>query len=341
MRPADLLTPISIGSCRVGNRLFAAPMAGISDLPFRAILKSFGAGMTFSEMISTEAFVRGHEKTRGILRRSEHETPFGIQIFGGSPTNMAETARRLEAEGLCDLIDINAGCPVRKVMRSGAGAALIMDRERLFKIVRAVVDAVSLPVTVKLRACRTPGDTMGLDLIPRLFSLGARAVILHARCVSWNFTHPPSWDWIEAATTLGRPLVGNGGIFTPRDAVEMVNRTGCDGVMIARGYLGNPWIFREIRQLIETGVCTPVSLKERFDTMKSHVRMSLEVFGKRQGLLRMRKHLAWYVKGLPSNAEFRRKVNGVQDPEPLLREIEGYFTWLKEKTEKEKNGEET
>ena len=331
MTPQRLLTPIALGACRLSNRLIAAPMAGISDLPFRTILKSFGAGMTFSEMISTEAFVRGHEKTRGILKRAEGETPFGVQIFGGNPAAMAETARRLEAEGLCELIDINLGCPVKKVMRSGAGAALMREPERLFEVVRSVVGAVSLPVTVKLRACATPKDTAGLDLIPDLFSVGVRAVTVHARCVSWSFTHPPEWGWIEKAAALGRPLIGNGGVMSPEDAVKMAEQTGCDGVMIARGYLGRPWIFREIRQLIETGAWAPISLEERFATMRLHTRMSLETFGERQGILRMRKHLAWYVKGLPLNAEFRRGVNATHDPEQLFRAIDAYDDRLKRK----------
>ena len=170
---------------------------------------------------------------------------------------------------------------------------------------------------------------MGLDLIPDLFSLGIQAVTVHARCVSWNFSHPPEWAWIERAAGMGRPLFGNGGVLAPEDAVEMVERTGCDGIMIARGYLGRPWIFREIRQLVETGKWTPVTLEERFETMRAHLRLSLDVFGKRQGLLRMRKHLAWYAKGLPLNSEFRRKVNAIHDPEELSREIDGYYERLK------------
>lgn len=332
MSPSELLTPITIGSCRIPNRLLAAPMAGISDLPFRTILKSYGAGITFSEMISTEAFVRGHEKTRGILQRSEGEIPFGIQIFGGNPVAMAETARRLEAEGLCDLIDVNLGCPVKKVMRSGAGAALMMDKRRLFDVIKRVVDAVSLPVTAKLRACRTSDDMMGLDLIPDLFSLGVKAVTVHARCVSWSFSRPPEWRWIEEATSLGRPLIGNGGIFTPEDAVKMVIKTRCDGIMIARGYLGNPWIFRDIQRFIETGAWEPVPLEERFDTMKAHLRLSLQVFGERQGIFRMRKHIAWYVKGLPLNSEFRRRINELHDSSELFREMDRYFERLKKKS---------
>jgi len=328
---SDLLAPINIETCRIPNRLFAAPMAGISDLPFRSILKSFGAGLTFSEMISAEAFVRGHQKTRGILRRAKGETPFAVQIFGGNPVAMAETARRLEAEGLCDLIDINAGCPVKKVMRGGAGAALLGDRERFFEIVKRVVRAVSLPVTVKLRACRTPGDLDGLEVIPVLFDLGARGVFLHARCVSWNFTHPPEWAWIERAACLGRPLIGNGGIFAPEDAVAMISSTGCDGVMIARGYLGNPWIFRQVCQLVETGKWTPVSLGERFETMRRHLEMSLDVFGERQGILRMRKHLSWYVKGLAGNAGFRRRMNSLTRSGEVFSEIDRYFESLKER----------
>ncbi len=334
MNPSDLLTSLEIGSCRIPNRLIAAPMAGISDLPYRAILKSFGAGLTFSEMVSAEALVRGHRKTRGILQRAEGEDPFGIQIFGGNADSMAETARRLEAEGLCDLIDINLGCPVKKVMRSGAGAALMMDRERLFAVVEGVVGAVSLPVTVKLRACKTPGEMTGLDVIPGLFSLGVKAVSLHARCVSWSFSHPPEWSWIKAASFLGRPLIGNGGVSSPEDATEMFTKTGCDGVMIARGYLGNPWIFRQIRQLLEKGAYDPVSLDERFEVMKRHLNLSLEVFGERQGIFRMRKHLAWYVRGMPLNSEFRRRVNEIHLPMELFREMDNYHDMLKARSEK-------
>ncbi len=331
MTLSELLSPFSIGHCRVVSRVIAAPMAGITDLPFRTILKSCGAGLTFSEMVSVEALIRGHRKTYGILQRADGEVPFGIQLFGGNPDALAKAARQLEREQRCELIDINLGCPAKKVIRSGSGAALMREKQRLFMSVGKVVDAVSLPVTVKMRACDRPGDLRGVKLIPELFSRGIKAVFLHARCVSWNFSHPPEWKWIEMAVGMGRPIVGNGGILSPEDAVKMVERTGCDGVMVARGMLGNPWIFREIQQIVGEGKAAPVSFEERVETMKRHLSLSIRTFGEKQGILKMRKHLAWYVKGLPLASDFRGRINRLEDKRSILEEIRRYSKLIYEK----------
>ncbi len=331
--PKILLSPLLIGSCRLSNRLIAAPMAGITDLPFRTILKSYGTGLTFSEMISAEAYIRGHQRTRGILERAEGEVPFGVQLFGGKPASVAEAARRLEREHRCDLIDLNLGCPVKKVMRSGSGAALLRDDKRLIEMVDRVVQAVSLPVTVKMRAGVTATDRKGVDLIPELFARGVRAVFLHARCVAWNFSHPPHWEWIRQATGQGGPIVGNGGIFIPGDAMDMVLKTGCDGVMIARGMLGAPWIFRQVAEQIRGEKDSPPSLEERMDTMKRHLSLSIRVYGEKQGILKMRKHLAWYVRGLPYASVFRDRINHLECAGPLYDEIRRYQERIKEREE--------
>ncbi len=320
-----LLSPLVIGSCKIPNRMMAAPMAGITDLPFRTILRDFGAGLTFSEMVSAEAYTRGHRKTQGILERAEGERPFAIQLFGGTPSVLARAARLLEREQRCDLVDLNLACPVRKVLRSGSGAALMRDPKRLFQTVQEVFEAVSLPVTVKMRACDVVGDEKGLGLIPQLFSRGIAAVFLHARCVSWGFSHSPRWEWIRQAVIFGRPVVGNGSIFTPQDAIRMTEETKCDGIMIARGMLGNPWIFRQIREFVGTGEIRPVSLAERAAVMERHLALSVETFGKERGVLRMRKHLAWYVKGLPLASEFRGRINVLGTEKEVLEEIRRYF----------------
>jgi len=330
-----LLTPFSVGTCEIPNRLIAAPMAGISDLPFRKVLKSLGAGLTFSEMISAEAFSRGHKKTEMLVKRSKGEKPFGIQLFGANPLAMAESARRLEAEARCEIIDINLGCPARKVMRGGSGAALMMDAERLFRVVDAVVGAVSLPVTVKMRAGITPEDRSGLKLIPELFARGVKAVSLHARSVACGFSRAPDWTWIKDAVAMGRLLIGNGGILSPEDAPEMVCRTECDAVMIARGYLGNPWIFREIRHLAEKGRAMPVALSEKFDVMAAHLRSSVELFGEKQGVLKMRKHLAWYVRGLADSTRFRSRIMTLNGLNEVLAAIDAYREHLNQRNRKE------
>ena len=339
MTPPFLLTPFSVGTCKIPNRLIAAPMAGISDLPFRKILKSLGAGLTFSEMISAESYSRCHQKTEMLMKRSEVERPFSVQLFGANPVAMAESARRLEAEARCEIIDINLGCPAKKVMRGGSGAALMRDTEGLFKVVDAVVRAVSLPVTVKMRVGWRPEDRAGLKLIPELFARGVKAVCLHARSVTCGFSRPPDWTWIKDAVAMGRPLIGNGGILTPEDALEMVRRTGCDAVMIARGYLGNPWIFREIRQLVEEGRVTPLALSERFNVMMAHLRASVETFGEKHGVLKMRKHLAWYVRGLADSTQFRGRIMTLNGQNEVLATIDAYREHLNQRSRKEtKNG---
>jgi len=339
---SPLFRPLSVGKCRLSNRIMAAPMAGITDLPFRTILRDFGVGLTFSEMVSAEAYTRGHGKTRGILQRAERERPFAIQLFGGAPSVLARAARMLEREHRCELIDLNVGCPVRKVLRSGSGAALMRDPERLFRAVEQVRNAVSLPVTVKMRVCDREGDQKGLDLIPELFLRGVAAVFLHARCVSWGFSHPPRWEWIRQAKAFGYPVVGNGGIFTPRDAIHMMETTGCDGVMIARGMLGNPWIFRQIREFSETGQTRSISLEERAAVMERHLALSVETFGERHGVQRMRKHLSWYVKGLPLATEFRGRINRLEFQMEIVKEIRRYVHRIQNReNETNVNGKES
>ncbi len=334
MNLPHLLQPISIGSCQIPNRLIAAPMAGITDLPFRIILKSYGVGLTFSEMVSAEAFIRKHQKTRELIQRSKDESPFAVQLFGCNPDTLTKAARQLEEERLCDLIDINLGCPVRKVMHSGSGASLVSDPRKLFEAVERMVDAVSLPVTVKMRACDKPGDLKGISLIPELFRRGIRMVSLHARCTTWDFSHTPDWSWITLAVKAGRPIIGNGGIFTPTDAVRMVKKTGCDGIMVARGMLGNPWIFRGIQGVTKTGKEPPVSLDERIETMKRHLSLSVQHFGEPLGVLRLRKHLGWYVRGLPHSSDFRGKINQLKDKESVLEEIQKFKTLIVERSDR-------
>jgi nifR3 family TIM-barrel protein len=306
-------------------------MAGISDLPFRKILKSLGAGLTFSEMISAEAYSRRHKKTEMLIKRSKGETPFGIQLFGANSLTMSESARRLESETRCEIIDINLGCPAKKIMRGGSGAALMIDPERLFRVVDAVLGAVALPVTVKMRVGQIPEDRSGLKLIPELFARGVRAVSLHARSVACGFSRSPDWAWIKDAVAKGRPLIGNGGILSPEDALEMVRRTGCDAVMVARGYLGNPWIFREIRQLAGEGRIEPVALSERFDVMIAHLRSNVETFGEKHGVLKMRKHLAWYVRGLADSTRFRGRIMTLNGLKEVLAVIDAYREHLNQR----------
>ena len=305
-------------------------MAGITDLPFRTILRDYGAGLAFSEMVSAEAYTRGHRKTQGILQRAGEERPFAIQLFGGTSSVLVRAARQLEREQRCEIIDLNLGCPVRKVVRSGSGAALMRDPQRLFQTIQEVVAAVSLPVTVKMRACDASGDRKGVSLIPDLFSMGVAAVFLHARCLSWSFSHPAKWEWIRQARMYGNPVIGNGGIFSPLDAAKMVKSTGCDGIMVARGMLGNPWIFRQIRDLAETGAVHPIPLKERADTMERHLALSVATFGETQGVLRMRKHLSWYVKGLPLASDFRGRINTLRSRLEVQKEIRRYFMLIQE-----------
>ncbi len=312
------------------NPLVLAPMAGITDFPFRMICKKLGAGIVFSEMVSVEALIRDHRRTHGMLRTDPAERPVAFQIFGSKPASMAEAAH-IVSQGEVDFIDINMGCPVPKVLRSGSGAALLRDIGLAKEIMAAVVGASKVPVTVKIRLGWDPRSIVAEDLALAAEASGIAAVTVHGRTKAQGFSGTADWSAIKLVKeSTGIPVIGNGDVRTAQDAKRMMDETGCDGVMIGRAIQGYPWIFREAKQYLETGVVPPEpTLEERETVMLGHLNDMVKLLGEDIGVREMRKHLCWYTKGLSGGAEFREQVNHLDTVGEVQGNIAEYFARLK------------
>lgn len=287
--------------------LWLAPMAGVTDRPFRTLAREQGCDMAFTEMVSAQALTRSNPKTWCLLD-IEKGSPIGVQLFGCCPQTLAEAARIAEAKG-ADMIDINMGCPVPKVVNSGGGAALLRNPQLAELIVKQVAAAVSIPLTVKLRAGWDNSSLNAPVLAQRLAAAGAAAIAIHGRTRAQMYTGAADWQIIaEAVKIAGVPIIGNGDVWSGKDALSIWEQTGCQGVMIARGALGNPWLFAEIKAAFANENYSPPAPKLRIDLAIRHLKMELAYRGREKGLLFMRKHLAWYLKGLPGSAALRRAM---------------------------------
>lgn len=311
------------------NPLVLAPMAGITDLPFRIICREMGAGIVYSEMVSAEALIRDQPRTMEMLATDPREQPVAFQIFGCRPASMAGAAKLLSDRAI-DIIDINMGCPVPKVLRSGAGSALLRDLGLAKEIMQAVVAAASKPVTVKIRLGWDAKSIIAVELAQIAEAAGIAAVAVHARTKAMGFSGKADWDMIRTVKqAVGIPVVGNGDVRSGGDAKRMLDETGCDGVMIGRGIQGNPWIFREAAAYIQTGTApAPPTLEEREKVMLRHLRDVVGMLGERVGVREMRKHLCWYTKGLPGGGEIREKVNHLERASEVEHAVRVYFDGL-------------
>jgi len=304
--------------------LFLAPMAGVSEAPFRRLCRRFGADVVVSEFLSSEGLRRGNERTLRMAGFDPAERPIGIQIFGAEPAAMAEAAALVTDLFAPEYVDINFGCPVKKVVKRNGGSGCLKDLDLVQRIIRAVADATRLPVTVKIRSGwdETLRDPVGIAL--RCQEAGARALTLHARTRTQMFSGSARWDEIAAVVAaLEIPVIGNGDVTSPEDVLRMRRETGCAGVMIARGSFGNPWIFRDARALLDgRPVPPPPGAEERFRTALEHAQLTLELEGDSpKAALEFRKHLGWYVRGLPGAAALRERLHHVGS----LAEVEQIF----------------
>lgn len=325
---------MNIGGLSLKNSVFLAPMAGITNLPFRIIVRRFGCGLAFTEMISANGLVRGMEKTRRYLDSSDEDRPLGVQIFGQDPAVLAEAARMVTESGGADLLDINMGCPVKKVVRAGAGAALMKNPGQVDLIMKAVRKATPLPLTVKLRSGWSRRDINALILARIAEDDGADAVIIHPRTVDQGFGGEADWDVIASLKKhLKIPLVGSGDIRSPDDALRMLDTTGCDAVMVGRASLGNPWIFWGIISRLKNEGYPLPTLMEREALIRDHLKMEAAYTGECRGSRNFRKHLLWYTKGLRNGARFRQMVGAFSEQEPMLKELHRFFQSLAENDE--------
>jgi len=315
---------LTIGSLHLPNNLLLAPMAGITNLPMRLMARECGASLAFTEMVSVNGLVREGKKTFDLISSTPADRPLGIQLFGDDPQLLVEGARLVAGHG--DLIDINMGCPVKKVVGTGAGSALMRDPGKVQVIVRAVRQATDLPFTVKIRTGWGAETENFLEIARIAAAEGCDAITLHPRTRAQMFEGRAAWDRIAALkNAVSIPVIGSGDLFTAADVVRMMEETGCDGVMLARGALGNPWLFRESIDLMEGREPRLPTPAERLALTLRHLEMFIQLSGERVALREMRKHLSWYVRGLPGAALFRDQINRITGKAAVIATLEEFF----------------
>ena len=321
---------LKIGELELGRGLVLAPMAGITDLSFRRIAKSFGVDLVISEMVSAEGLIRRNASTRSLLESHPEEKPLAIQIFGSDPKVMAEAAQMVADEG-ADIIDLNLGCPVQKVLRQGAGAALLRDTEKVKRLVEAVRRAVTIPITLKIRSGWSRTQINALEVASAAEVAGADAITIHPRTAKQGLSGCADWSLItELKQAVSIPVIGNGDVTKPEHVLEMRERTRCDGVMIGRGAMGNPWIFQQAKQLESDKKAHSPSPAERLEVMQRHLTLYENLRATRSSLSGFRSRIMWYTKGLRKSARLRAELGRCRQAKTMIKVCEDFFAYMNE-----------
>lgn len=322
------LHKLKIGNVELENNLILAPMAGVTNLPFRIVCKDYGAGMVCTEMASAKAMFHNDQKTKRLFNTEGEKRPISFQVFGSELESMAYAVKYMS--DFADIIDINMGCPAPKVVKNGDGSKLLLDFKKAQEIIETAVKNSKVPVTVKFRKGWDKENIVAVNIAQIAEQAGASAVTIHGRTRSEFYTGKADWDIIKKVKqSVNIPVIGNGDIVDEESALQMFEQTGVDGIMIGRGSFGNPWIFRNIKHYLETGEKLPQPTNnEKLEVMEKHIELAVKEKGEDVAIKELRKHIAWYTKNLKNSSEFRNSINKVEKKEELISKLEEYFKTL-------------
>ncbi|WP_027703074.1 tRNA dihydrouridine synthase DusB [Metaclostridioides mangenotii] len=317
---------MKIGNVELGGRVFLAPMAGVTDLAFRLICKEKGCDLLYTEMINAKALCYDDEKTKKMLNIREEEHPVSVQIFGSDPNYMGRAADILN-EYPNEILDINMGCPAPKVIKNGDGSALMRNPKLAGEVLKAVVKNSIKPVTLKIRKGWDDNSINALEIAKIAEDAGISAIAVHGRTREQYYSGVADWDIIkQVKEAVEVPVIGNGDVFDIKSAIKMLDKTGCDAIMIGRGSQGNPWIFSQINSYLENGIAIPEpSAEEKINTAIKHLNLALEEDGEYVAVREMRKHIAWYLKGLKNSARLRDEINKIESYDDVVLKLQRYL----------------
>ena len=319
------LKKIKIKDLELENNLILAPMAGVTDLPFRKICKEFGPGLVCTEMVSSKAIYHDDTKTKLLMNTDGEKRPISMQIFGSDEETMGYAAKYVSK--IADIVDINMGCPAPKVVKNGDGSKLLLDIEKAEKVIKAVVKNSTKPVTLKIRKGWDCNNIVAIEFAQMAEKAGVSAITIHGRTRTEMYSGKVDLDIIKKVKeSVKIPVIGNGDIVDEESALKMFEYTGVDGIMIGRGTFGNPWIFKRIKHYLETGEKLPVvTYEEKLRVIKEQIQLELDNKPEVTAIREMRKHIAWYTKNMPNSSEFRCEINKIEDKEQLVKIVEDYF----------------
>ncbi len=319
-----------IGNIEIKNKVTIAPMAGVSNIAFRTIVKEFGAGLVYAEMVSDKALGFRNQKTMKMIKVVPEERPLAMQVFGGDIDSIVEGAKIIDEESDCDIIDINLGCPVNKIVKNDAGAKLLLEPNKIYEIVKAVVENVTKPVTVKMRTGWDSNTIYAVEIAKLCEEAGAKAIAVHGRTRKQMYSGEADWSIIkQVKEAVSVPVIGNGDIRTPEDAKRMIEETGCDAVMIGRALLGNPWLVKQTVDYLEKGSYQKeIQDKEKLVAIIEHMNRLVELKGEKNAILEMRSHAAWYLKGMKGSTFVKREISQIKNTSDLVNLIEKYDDYL-------------